>query len=405
MSTYKKTKNFLFHHPSKPFLWLFLSVVVGGLIGTSSAIFLSILEYVTTKRLEHPLILLGLPLGGLFVGVLYHCLGGSANKGNNLLIQEYHQPAERIPFKMAPLVLIGTWVTHLFGGSAGREGTAVQMGGAIADQFTRLFKLGASDRQALLLMGISGGFASVFGTPLAGTLFAIELMVVGRNQYNHILPLFTTAMVSHFVCLAWGINHTVYTVDLVPSLALLTIVKISFAGVLFGLTAILFVKSTDTVAHFASKLIPYPPLRPFVGGLAFLGLFYLIQDSRFLGLGIETLVDSFTHSQSYSVFLLKILFTALTLGTGFKGGEVTPLFFIGATLGSFLAIYLQLPISFVASLGFVAVFAGATKTPLACIFMAGELFGSEVLIYAALACLFAYLISGKHSIYKFQLYL
>lgn len=405
MSTYKKTKNFLFHHPSKPFLWLFLSLVVGGLIGTSSAIFLSILDYVTTTRMEHPLLLLGLPLGGLFVGVLYHYVGGSANKGNNLLIQEYHHPVERIPFKMASLVLVGTWITHLFGGSAGREGTAVQMGGAIADQFTRIFKLATNERQVLLLMGISGGFASVFGTPLAGTLFALELMVVGRSKYNHILPLFLTALVSHFVCLAWGINHTVYTVDLIPSLTLLTLLKISLAGVLFGLTAILFVKSTDTVAHWTGKWIFYPPLRPFIGGLAFLGVFYLVQDSRFLGLGIETLVDSFTHSQAYSVFLLKILFTALTLGTGFKGGEVTPLFFIGATLGSFLALYLQLPIGFVASLGFVAVFAGATKTPLACIFMAGELFGSEVLIYAALACLLAYRVSGKHSIYKFQLYL
>lgn len=405
MSTYKKTKDFLFCHPSKPFLWFFLSLVIGGLIGTSSALFLSILEYVTTTRLKHPILLLGLPLGGLFVGVLYHYVGGSANKGNNLLIQEYHHPVERIPFKMAPLVLLGTWITHLFGGSAGREGTAVQMGGAIADQFTRLFKLKANDRQALLLMGISGGFASVFGTPLAGTLFALELMVVGRSKYTYILPIFFSALVSHYVCLTWGINHTVYTVDYVPSLELLTVLKISLAGLLFGLTAILFVKSTDTVAHWANKLVPYPPLRPFIGGLALIGLFYLVQDSRFLGLGIETLVDSFTHSQSYTVFLLKIIFTAITLGTGFKGGEVTPLFFIGATLGSFLALHLQLPIGFVASLGFVAVFAGATKTPLACIFMAGELFGSEVLIYAALACFLAYLVSGKHSIYKFQLYL
>ena len=405
MHTIKKTKDFLLHHLSKPFLWLFMSVVIGGLVGTSSALFLFILDWVTATRMEHPLWLLGLPLGGLFVGVLYHYMGGTANKGNNLLIQAYHHPAESIPLKLAPLVLVGTWITHLFGGSAGREGTAVQMGGAIAAQFMRLFKLGTFDRQALLLMGISGGFASVFGTPLAGALFALELMVVGRIQYKHMLPVVATAFLSHWVCLSWGISHTVYTVDVLPDFDLLTLLKVCLAGLLFGFTAIVFVKATDTVAHWTTKVIVYPPLRPFIGGIVLLGLYWMIRDPRFLGLGIETIVDSFAHTQAYSVFLLKILFTALTLGTGFKGGEVTPLFFIGATLGSFLGIYLQVPIGFLAALGFVAVFAGATKTPLACICMAGELFGGEILIYAALACFLAYRISGKHGIYKFQLYL
>lgn len=405
MNTSKKTSHFLFSLSSKLLLWVVLSLLIGGLTGSASALFLAVLDAVTHLRLSNPMLLLGLPIGGFLIGCLYHYFGGRATMGNNVLIQEYHHPVTKIPFKMAPLVLLGTWVTHLFGGSAGREGTAVQMGGAIADQFTKLFKLGPTDRQAILLLGIAGGFASVFGTPLAGTLFALELMVVGRNKYTYILPVLLTAIISHYTCLLWGITHTIYVVDLVPSLDIFTLLKVAIAGVLFGLTAILFVKSTDTVAHFATTYIPYPPLRPFWGGVLLLVLFYLIQDTRFLGLGIETLVDSFTTSQTYTVFLLKILFTAITLGTGFKGGEVTPLFFIGATLGSFLALYLHLPVGFVASLGFVAVFAGATKTPLACIFMATELFGSETLIYVALCCLLAYFVSGKHSIYKFQLYL
>ncbi|MGG5506214.1 MULTISPECIES: chloride channel protein [unclassified Myroides] len=405
MNTVQKTKKYLFYPSNKPLLWLALSLVLGILIGTSAAIFLSVLEYVTQVRIHQPMLLWGLPLGGLFVGGLYHYFGGTANKGNNLLIQEYHHPVERIPLKMAPFVLLGTWITHLFGGSAGREGTAVQMGGAIADQFSRLFPLDAADRQALLLMGIAGGFAAVFGTPLAGMLFALELMVVGRSKYNYILPLFLTAIVSHLVCISWGITHTVYSVEHIPSLTPLTLIKVSLAGILFGWTAVLFIKATDAVSHIATTRIAFPPLRPFFGGLLVIALFYSFQDTRFLGLGVETIVDAFTTPQDYSVFLLKIIFTAITLGAGFKGGEVTPLFFIGATLGSFLAVYLQLPLGFVASLGFVAVFTGATKTPLACIFMAGELFGAEVLIYAGLACLFAYLSSGKHSIYKFQLYL
>lgn len=405
MNVSKKISDFLFSSSSSPLLWVVLSLLIGGLTGSASALFLVVLEYITNLRLSNPILLLGLPLGGFLIGCLYHYLGDRANMGNNVLIQEYHHPVAKIPFKMAPLVLLGTWVTHLFGGSAGREGTAVQIGGAIADQFTKLFKLGTTDRQALLLLGIAGGFASVFGTPLAGTLFALELMVVGRNKYSYILPVLLTAIVSHYTCLLWGIRHTVYTVDLVPPLDAFTLLKVAIAGLLFGLTAILFVKSIDTIAHLATTYITYPPLRPFLGGLLLLAVFYLIQDARFLGLGVDTIVNSFTTSQTYTVFLLKILFTAITLGTGFKGGEVTPLFFIGATLGSFLAFYLQLPVGFIASLGFVSVFAGATKTPLACIFMATELFGSESLIYVALCCLLAYFISGKHSIYKFQLYL
>jgi len=405
MNTSKKPSDFLFSTLNKPLLWVVLSLLIGGLTGSASALFLIVLDYVTNLRIDNPILLLGLPIGGFLIGCLYHYFGGRANMGNNALIQEYHHPIGRIPFKMAPLVLLGTWVTHLFGGSAGREGTAVQMGGAIADQFTKLFKLAPPDRQALILLGISGGFASVFGTPLAGTLFALELMVVGRNKYTYILPILLTAIVSHYTCLLWGISHTTYVVDLVPPLDAFTLLKVIIAGFLFGLTAILFVKSTDTIAHLATTYVTYPPLRPFLGGLLLLVLFYLIQDTRFLGLGVETIIDSFTTTQSYTVFLLKILFTAITLGTGFKGGEVTPLFFIGTTMGSFLALYLQLPVGFLACLGFVSVFAGATKTPLACIFMATELFGSETLIYVALCCSFAYFVSGKHSIYKFQLYL
>ncbi|WP_413511919.1 chloride channel protein [Myroides odoratus] len=404
MGLFKKIKSFLFYSSSSPFLWVLLSLVLGILIGTSSALFLFILEYVTTLRHANPAFLYGLPLGGFLIGYLYFHFGGRANKGNNLLLQEYHHPIEKISFKMAPFVLLGTWITHLFGGSAGREGTAIQIGGTLADQFTQLFKLTPKGRQVLLLMGISGGFASVFGTPLAGALFALELMGVSRKKYTYIFPVLLTAFISHYVCLTWGITHTIYVVESVPPLSLLLLLKIGLAGILFGLTAVLFVKSTNLVTYLSHSCINYAPLRPFWGGIVLILLCFLIQDQQFLGLGIETIVHSFSTSQPFAIFLLKILFTAVTLGTGFKGGEVTPLFFIGATLGSFLALYLQLPLSFVASLGFVAVFAGATKTPFACLCMAGELFGTEVLIYACLACLIAYRISGKHSIYKIQLY-
>lgn len=384
--------------------WTFISTIAGGLIGSASALFLFLLETVTDIRTDSPFLLYFLPLGGLMVGLIYYYWGNSANKGNNLLIDEYHTPTTIIPFKMAPLVLFGTLVTHLFGGSAGREGTAVQMGGAIADQFSKLLKLTISDRKTIILIGVSAGFASVFGTPLAGTLFALELMLVGKIKYKLLYPVFVAAVIAHISCLAWGITHTTYHIDSIPNFTPLLIVKLLFAATFFGIASILFVKTTDFWTDLFKKYISFPPLRPFVGAILFIVLILTIGSDKFLGLGVPTIVDSFNHHQEWSVFLLKILFTGLTLGAGFKGGEVTPLFFIGATLGSFLAVYLNLPISFLAALGFVAVFSGATKTPWACTLMGIELFGVDAAIYICLTCIVAFILSGKHRIYKSQLF-
>ncbi|MGL4582453.1 MAG: chloride channel protein [Flavobacterium sp.] len=382
--------------------WGFIAILVGTAIGSVSALFLYLLELVTEIRIEHSYLLYGLPIGGLGVGLLYHYYGGDANKGNNLIIEEYHTPVKTIPFKMFPLVLIGTLITHLFGGSSGREGTAVQMGGTIADQFTKLFKLDPQDRNILLLMGVSAGFASVFGTPIAGIFFAFELMLFKKFNTKAILPVIITAYISHYICILWGINHTVYTVDVLPSYSLTTLASISLAGIFFGLTAYLFIHSTKLWNKLFTNLILYPPLRPFIGAIIFIILILLIGSTDYLGLGVPMIVNSFTHQTGWSVFLLKILFTSLTLGAGFKGGEVTPLFFIGTTLGSFISVYLGLPVSLMAALGFVAVFAGATKTPIACTFMGIELFGIEYAILLALACFIAYIVSGKQSVYSSQ---
>ena len=382
--------------------WGFIAILVGTAIGSVSALFLYLLELVTEIRIEHSYLLYGLPIGGLGIGLLYHYYGGDANKGNNLIIEEYHTPKKTIPFKMFPLVLIGTLTTHLFGGSAGREGTAVQMGGTIADQFTRLFKVDLQDRNILLLMGVSAGFASVFGTPIAGIFFAFELMLFKKFNTKTILPVAITAYVSHYICLSWGINHTVYTVDALPSYSLTTLASIALAGILFGLTAYLFIHSTKLWNKLFTNFIIYPPLRPFIGAIIFITLILLIGSTDYLGLGVPVIINSFTHQMEWNVFLLKVLFTSLTLGAGFKGGEVTPLFFIGATLGSFISVYLGLPVSLMAALGFVAVFAGATKTPIACTFMGIELFGIEYAILLALACFIAYIASGKQSVYSSQ---
>jgi len=385
------------------FRWSILAIIIGVLTGSLSAFFLTTLDWVTNYREQHSWIITLLPLAGLLIGLSYHYWGESVVKGNNLLLEEFHSPKKVIPFRMVPLVLAGTLLTHLFGGSAGREGTAVQMGGAIADRFSHWFEFTKEDRKILLIMGISAGFASVFGTPLAGAVFALEVMILGRIRYEAILPAFLVAAIADYTCLAWHVTHTQYTIPYVPELSPLTLAWTLFTGIIFGLTALLFSKTT----HFWSKLfttrIQFPPLRPFVGGIVIAMAVYVLGTTQYIGLGIPTIQAAFDSNLASYDFILKLLFTAFTLGAGFKGGEVTPLFFIGATLGNALFWFVPLPIALLAGMGFVAVFSGATNTPIACTLMGIELFGVESGIYIAIACVTAYLFSGHTGIYSAQI--
>lgn len=386
-----------------PIKWIFLSLIVGALVGTASAFFLWSLDLATNWREAHVWIIAFLPIGGLIVGLTYHYWGSSVVTGNNLLLDEIHTPKKTVPFKMAPLVFLGTIVTHFFGGSAGREGTAVQMGGAIADQFTKFFKLTAHDRKIILILGISAGFASVFGTPLAGAVFALEVMVLGKLRYSAIVPSFMVAFVAHYVCIALPITHTEYSIPLVPELTPMFFVWAIISGIIFGLAAMLFAKSTKFFSTQFAKYIKYPPLRPVIGGVVLALIVWAMGTTKYIGLGVPIIVDAFSEDMESSAFLIKIALTAFTLGAGFKGGEVTPLFFIGATLGNALIWFVPLPMALLAGMGFVAVFAGATNTPIACILMGVELFGIEGGVYIAIACFTAYFFSGKQGIYSSQI--
>lgn len=385
--------------------WLVLSMIVGVLVGGACAALQVSLNWSTDYREANTYIIWLLPIGGLLVGLLYHYYGASVAKGNNQLLEELHRPKDIIPFKMAPFIFVGTVVSHLFGASVGREGTAVQIGGAIADQFSKWLKLDTSDRRIIILMGISSGFAGLFGTPLAGTVFALEVLLIGKVKYHAILPCLLVAVISNFVSREIAhvlhVPHTHYVVGNVPDLNVTNFFYALLLGVLFGVVSSCFSKGVKFFGNF-SKHIKYPPLRPVVGGLFVAVLVYFIG-TKYIGLGIPTIVDSFSVAMTSYDFAAKLALTTFCIAFGFKGGEVTPLFFIGATLGSALSLIVPLPVGLLAGMGFVAVFSGATNTPIACTLMGVELFGGEGAVYIAIACFTAYMFSGHTGIYNSQI--
>ncbi|RDV14885.1 chloride channel protein [Pontibacter diazotrophicus] len=383
--------------------WLVICVLVGVLAGSASAFFLVALDWVTNYREANTWIIWLLPIGGFAVGLLYHYYAGRAAKGNNLLLEEIHRPRKVIPFRMAPLVLLGTLVTHLLGGSAGREGTAVQMGGAIADQFTFLFRLRPRDRKILIITGISAGFASLFGTPLAGAIFGLEVFILGRLRYEALLPSFLAAVIADYVCLAWGVGHMHFTIPFVPEINATGIASALGAGAVFGIAGMAFAKSTHFFTQQFKQHVSYSPFRPLLGGAVIAIAVWGMGTTKYIGLGIPTILQAFEVAQPWYASIVKIVLTAFTLGAGFKGGEVTPLFFTGATLGNALSGFIPLPMALLAGMGFVAVFSGATNTPLTCTIMAIELFGAESSVFMALACVTAYLFSGHSGVYGSQI--
>jgi len=389
-----------------------LVLPVGILSGSASALFLWLLDLATAAFHQERRLLFLLPLAGVVITLAYHHFGRSVEKGNNLILEQIHaSEGGRVPARMTPLVLAGTVLTHLFGGSAGREGTAVQMGASLADLYRRLLRLPVKYQRILLMAGIAAGFGSVFGTPVAGAIFAMEVLVIGRVHYDALIPVLVASIVGDYTCSAWGIHHTGYHIAIgdMPRLDLPLLSMVVAAAICFGLVSRLFSEAVHGLQGFWSRTIPIFWLRPVAGGMVVI-LLVPLAGWDYLGLGVSspsphavTILSSFQPGGADALsWFWKLLFTAVTLSCGFKGGEVTPLFFIGAALGNTFATLTGMPVDLFAGLGFIAVFAGAANTPLACTLMGIELFGGEHTLHFAVACFVAYFVSGHSGIYRSQ---
>lgn len=400
--------------------WTFIIIPIAIVIGSTVALFLWLLNFVIHFRFRNPYILYFLPVAGVLIYFIYKLAGGNAEKGNNLIIDEIHEPGAGVPKRMAPIVLITTIITHLFGGSAGREGTAVQIGGSIAQMFGNWFKLNETDTQIVLMAGVAAGFGAVFGTPLTGAIFALEVLTLGRIQYNALLPCLIASVIGDVTVAAWGVHHTAYHIDvfiIAPHwfsawlpFDFVLLFKIIIASAAFGLASYLFAYMVHGIKTFFVKRVSVQWLIPVLGGLLIISITMLLGKPDYLSLGVDAEhVGAVTIPSAFQAggadtwsWLWKTIYTTITLGTGFKGGEVTPLFYIGATLGNTLSVLMDAPAGLFAALGFIAVFAGATNTPLACTIMGVELFGGQYVLFFAVACFTAYFFSGHSGIYGAQ---
>ncbi|WP_051026299.1 chloride channel protein [Bdellovibrio bacteriovorus] len=381
---------------------LILSACVGVMAGAAAAVFLITLNAATLWRESHPWLIWLLPLGGAVIGFGYYRYGRESEKGTGLILEQIHDPSNILPLRMAPMVLLGTLLTHLFGGSAGREGTAVQMGATLADQLNRLVKTTADDRKALLIAGAGAGFSAAIGAPLAGALFGLEVIQVGRLRLFALAECLVASFVAFYVCRILGAPHSVFGPVGDVSYSALGFVAVFGAGLVFGLAANVFMCFTHFIELLQKKFVKHPVLKPVVGGVLLVGLYHLEGSFRFVGLGISEIQSYFASAASLADPVYKTIFTGLTVGSGFKGGEFIPLVFIGSGLGSALSVVLPLSVAMLSALGFAAVFGAAANTPLACAVMACEIFGWNIAPYAFLACVVAYFVSGHLGIYKNQ---
>ncbi len=380
--------------------WLVFSLAVGITVGLAGALFHMAIDRATGLREAHGWILFFLPLAGLLIVWAYHVTGMSDDKGTEYIIGAVRE-GRILRIRTAPLIFLSTVLTHLTGGSAGREGAALQLGGSMSNFIGRLLHLDKNDDRIITMCGMAAGFSALFGTPLAAAIMSMEVVSVGVMYYSAIVPCVLSALIAQEVALYLGVAPTAFTVTGVPELEPLVLVQLLGLGVLCALVAILFCGVMHLAPKLYDKITQNPYLRVVIGGGAVV-LLSLLLGSDYNGAGVGVIQNALQGTARPEAFVLKVILTALTLAAGFKGGEIVPAFFCGATFGCFYGALLGLPASFAAAVGLVSVFCGVTNCPLTAILLAYELYGGQGLPLYALTIAVSYMLSGYSGLYHAQ---
>lgn len=381
--------------------WTFYSLIVGAIGGAVGALFSHLISYVTDVRMNNDWLIYLLPLGGVVIAFIYHILKVE-HQGTNQVFEAVRSE-KQVPFSLAPAITLGAGITHLLGGSAGKEGAALQLGGSIASVVGKAFRADEKDRHILTISGMAAVFAAVFGTPMGAAVFAVEVVSVGYVSLSALYPSFASALVSYLIAVKLGVHPERFNVDVIPDISAEHLLKALGLAVVVAIVSIVFCVAMKHSHEAFEKYIKNPYLRAVVGGVAIIALTLIVGSRDYNGSSIH-LIEGIFHGEEVSkwAFMFKIIFTAVTIGSGFKGGEIVPTLFIGATLGFTMADVLGMPVAFCAAIGMVALFASVTNCPIATVFLAAELFGAEGLLYYALSIFVAFVLSGYFSLYTGQ---
>ena len=381
--------------------WVVFSLIVGTIVGLCGTAFYYGMTLVTLVRVQNPRLIFLLPIGGLIIVGLYHLLHDEKDTGTNLVISAIHS-GDNLPFRMAPLIFISTLITHLFGGSSGREGAALQIGGSIGNALGKLFRFDEKDKHVMIMCGMSAAFSALFGTPMAAAIFSMEMVSVGIMYYIALVPCVISSLVAHGIALYFGVSNELFLIEDIPAFGILSSIKISVLAILCALVSILFCVALHQSEAFYKKFFKNPYLRVFVGGCVIVVLTLLVGNQNYNGTGINIIEKCLDGSVRPEAFLLKIIFTALTLGAGYKGGEIVPSFFTGAAFGCLFGNLLGFSPTLCTAVGMTSVFCGVTNCPITSLLISFELFGYDGMPYFLLSVAFSYMLSGYFGLYRSQ---
>ncbi len=381
--------------------WVVFAVIVGGIVGLCGTAFYYGMTVVTLLRAQEPWLIFLLPVGGLMIVGMYHFFRDEKDTGTNQVIASI-QSGEALPFRIAPLIFISTLITHLFGGSAGREGAALQMGGSIGNAVGGLFRFDEKDKHVMIMSGMSAAFSTLFGTPMAAAIFPMEMVSVGVMYYTALVPCVISSLVAHSIAAYFGITSELFYISSIPTFSLLPAVRVSILAILCALVSILFCVLLHRTEALYKRFFKSPYIRAFAGGCIIIALTLLVGNQSYNGTGISIIGQCIDGTVRPEAFLLKMIFTALTLGAGYKGGEIVPSFFTGAAFGCLFGNISGFSPTLCAAVGMTSVFCGVTNCPITALLISFELFGYDGMPYFLLAAAFSYMLSGYFGLYKSQ---